>query len=203
VKIYKTIIVSLILFQVMACTMGAHHGEMEYPDYQAPQGDYDHILNHWTDKEKNYNAFSSTFQITATLVSTEIMEHQVYMMAQKSHWTSAQLTEEKQKQLSEAQNVTTCFFSFYTDRDENNNLDKKQTSWNIFLEAGGSRVSPSSIKRVTDGLDNVMQKYPYVTRWTKWYMVKFPISTSVAISGPLTLTVAGPAGDAHLHFPSN
>jgi hypothetical protein len=202
-KLALTIVLICSSLAISACTIGAHHDEVKYDDIQKPKGSYDSVINHWTDHEKNYTAFSSSFQVTASLLSNEVIEHQVYLDAQKLHWTSAEYKEQHQKVLTEAQTTTTCFVSIYTAKDENNNLDKKNTSWNIFLESNDKHILPTSIKRVYESPAVLMVKYPYLNVWSRIYLIKFPISTAMATENAPSLIIAGPAGDAHLHYPKN
>jgi hypothetical protein len=100
----------------------------------------------------------------------------------------------------ESQSATTVFLMLFTEKDETNNLDKSNSIWNIYLQAGEARVKPESIKRVHESQVALADKYPYYNVWSRPYMIRFPVSTAVATSGPLTLVLAGPLGSVDLKF---
>ena len=197
----KILVVILIL--VAGCeTAPTMHQESLVESIPKPAEAYSTVLNHWTDEEKNYRNFTSNFQVIATFLAPDLIEQQLYLDAGDFHWTAEKYRDERQRVLYQAETSATVFVDVYTEKDENNNLDKTKSDWSVFLDAGGKRVFPQSIKRIYDSKVSVVNKYPYHTLWSRPYVVTFPISTSVAISGPLRLVLAGPAGDAHLAFPN-
>lgn len=171
------------------------------PDYPPPKSSYTSVLNKWTDKDRAYTGMTAAFQIEATLMSQDLIEHQLYIDADQFHWTNEQFKEARQKALYDAQSEATVFISFYTEKDENNNLDKTNTDWNIFLDVGGKRVSPKSLKRLYTNRAVLLNKYPYHDAWSRAYEVKFVIPTLSATASEARLIVAGPIGASHLKFP--
>jgi hypothetical protein len=168
---------------------------------EEPSGDYKDILDKWTNSDKSYSGLKADFIVDATLRSRELIEHQIYRDAIRLAWTGEQFRDARQKALFEASTQTQFFVSLYTEVDDINNLDKTSSSWNIFLDVGGKRISPKQIKRVFDERDVVITNYPYHTVWARPYIITFPVSTSELMGAPVTLTLAGPRGGIRLVYP--
>jgi hypothetical protein len=171
-------------------------------DGYTPAQPYSVVLEEWTSSDRAYDGIVEIFQVTATLHSRDLVEGQTYQDAELFHWTPVQYKEERQKALAESQKETVVFISFYTEKDDQNNLDKKNSIWNIFLDNNGKRVLPSTIKRVYDVSAVLKARYPYHNNWFRPYLVKFPIATDVVTAGRTTLTIAGPVGRVHLPYKS-
>ena len=161
--------------------------------------DYRSTIETWTRKDQGYLDFAQSFQAAATLLSRAVTEQQVNLNAENLSWTPEQKQEARQKALYDLQGQTTFLLSLYTDKDEDNNLDKKDSIWNLILEVNGKRIYPESIKRVYENRAVLLQKYPHINVWSRNYIVKFPIPTDDASNGA-KFTVTGPIGNAHLDF---
>lgn len=196
----KKYFLALVIFST-ACATQMHHGELSFGDVPTPRESYSDVLDKWTASERAYNGITADFQVTATLVSTDVLEHHIFRSAEELHWTADQFKEARQKALYGAQSETTFFIALYTEKDENNDLDKTKSSWNVFLDVGGRRVSPKSIQRLHENTILLVDKYPYYTVWSRPYLVRFPIGTAEVMGSPAILTLAGPLGAAHLKFP--
>jgi hypothetical protein len=191
----------LILLSCVACSHGSER--QDDPNViEPPPGRYSTILNHWTDSDKAYSGLSAVYEVTATLMALEVVEHQVYLDAEQLKWTPERYRDAKQKALFEAQTEATVFVSLYTGKNENNDLDKTKTIWNIFLNADGKRFEPKSIKRIHDNQAQLLAKFPYHNVWSRAYMIKFSAQTSVVTSSSkISLTLASPLGSSELKFP--
>ncbi|MDZ4677987.1 MAG: hypothetical protein SGI74_10840 [Oligoflexia bacterium] len=190
----------VLALSMIGCSTTNHEETLNYKGIERPPGKYTTVLDRWTTGEKSYASMSAAYQVTATLQAMEVVEHQVFQDAQQYQWSAEQLREARQKALYEAQNETTVFVSLYTDKDDTNVLDKKDSVWNIFLDVSGQRVMPKSIKRVYENKVALAAKYPYHNIWSKPYIIKFPIGTVAATSGAVGLTLAGPLGGSFLKF---
>ena len=89
----------------------------------------------------------------------------------------------------------------YTAQDENNDLEKSKSVWNIFLDVEGKRLTPKSVKRVSENKDKLKDRYSYLNPWSKIYLITFPVPAGELTSRTSTLTLAGISGAAILKFP--
>lgn len=166
-----------------------------------PEGSYSSHLSKWTDSKKEYSGIVASYQVNATLLSPEIIRHQIFEQSSQAHLTSEKYAENLYKALDEAKKQTSIFVALYTEKDENNDLESKKTLWNIFLDVGGKRISPVSVKRLHENQLVMNARYPYVNSWVRNYLVVFPISTDEAVSQNVEFVLAGPLGAARLKFP--
>ena len=112
----------------------------------------------------------------------------------------------KQDQLGQLQrdnsSSTMIFLSFFTPNRDDDNLHKKKTVWNIYLETSSGRYEG---KASTYNVSNTetMVMYPYHTAWATSYKVKFPVAISSVENGTSKVIIAGPLGSKEVRFPAN
>lgn len=162
--------------------------------------DYKSVVDAWTKKDQAYNNFAAAYQVTAILLSRELVEAQVRLDAQRFNWSPEETQNARLKALSDLQTETTFLLSLYTEKDEDNNLEKANPSWNLFLDVNGRHVAPQSVKRIYENRVSLSQKYPAIGVWSRNYYVKFPVPSDDASRGNVALNLAGPLGNAHLKF---
>jgi hypothetical protein len=175
--------------------------EHTFPGAPIPEGSYSDALERWTDSKKVYSGIIAAFEVTATLNSLPIIEHQVYLDSVKSRSTTQEYTDARKKALDEARSQTTFFVMLYTDKDENNDLDKLKNFWNIFLDVDGKRLMPKSVKKVYENKARLQDRYSYLNPWGKSYIVTFAVPAGEITTRTSTLTMASTLGAAILKFP--
>lgn len=188
-----------VLILILGCSSTQEKNGFDI-ESKRPSEDYSDVVEKWTRHQKGYRGLSSSFQVTATLNSTEVLEGQLYLDGRQYHWTETEYNEKRQKTLLDAQTEISVFITLFTEKDENNNLDKTDGNWNLFLEADGARVKPKSVKRSFDTVLVLKEKYPYVDNWTRRYVAKFPIPAGVTLDRKVALEIAGPIGQSRLVF---
>jgi len=191
----------LLIFLEAGCASSPSKNDQNFGDNPIPSGEYQASFDKWTNSEKAYRGGAQALQVTATLQSRDVIEQHVFIDAKRYHWSSDQYREARQKELYKNESATSFFLVLYTEKDENNNIDKPDSVWNIFLDVAGKRIAPSSIKRIYENKTILFDKYPYINVWSKNYTVEFPIPTSETTSATAVLTVAGALGAVHLDFP--
>ena len=125
-----------IMFLTLIIFLGACATTPNYdlPGVVVPQGEYSDVVEKWTDSKKVYSGIISTYQVTATLNSPEVMEYQLYLESQSAHRSIEQYNEARKAMVEDMSSQSTFFVMLYTAKDENNDLEKTKTSWNIFLD---------------------------------------------------------------------
>ncbi len=191
---------NLILIFV-GCSSTPEQGQTTFVDNSAQTENYSDVLEHWSQTQKSYNGIMATFQVTATLLSNDVISQQALHESKQYHWGPEQLREIQKKGLDENEKTTTFFLSLYTEKDSVNNLDKSDSVWNLYLKSGDTQLKPTSVKRVYEIPITLASKYPYFNAWSRGYYIKFLIAPSTAVTNPVTLVMAGPLGEANLKFP--
>ncbi len=192
---------SLLLFLLVAGCAAAptQNSESEHKNTLA-EIDYEGILKRWTTRDEAYQDYSQSYIVLATMISRELKERQINSEADHMHWTPSERQENLQKASYDLQTNTTFFVSLYTQNDVDNNLDKKDSIWNIFLDVNGKRVQPTSIKKIYENKAVLQTKYPYLDPWSKNYYVTFPVPADSVSDALPQMTIAGPFGASHLKF---
>ena len=162
---------------------------------------YENILDRWTRNEKKYAGLENKFEITATLLATEVLNSQLAMDNQQYKWSQQDYAVKRNKQAADAENTTKVFASFFTPVEENNNLDKAASVWNVFLVTpSGEHIPAKSIKRVFGNMADLKLKYPYHNPWSKPYEMTFTAPTGRISETGAKLVITGPVGTAELKF---
>jgi hypothetical protein len=162
--------------------------------------DYVSTVARWTQFEQGYDKFAQSFKVAGTVLSRELVDAQVRLDGENFNWSADQKEQNRQKALYDLQTQTTVLVSLYTAKDEDNNLDKSNSVWNLFLDVNGKRLVPQSVKRIFENRASLLQKYPHLEIWNKNYYVKFAVPTDDATSSHAAFTIAGPLGSAHMKF---
>ena len=190
----------LLIFVITACSTAPSTDPSSVKNSSQDSQDYKSVVDAWTKKDEDYKNFSAAYQVTAILLSREVVEAQVRLDADRFRWSQEEIQSAREKALGDLQTQTTFLLSLYTDKDEDNNLEKSNPAWNMFLDVNGRRVAPQSVKRVYENRQSLTQKYPGINVWSRNYYVKFPVPSDDASRGDTALNLAGPLGSAHLKF---
>jgi hypothetical protein len=161
---------------------------------------YEQTVSKWTQGDSAYDNLHASFRIKVTLLSRELVEKQLDLDKNLYKWTPEQFESEKQKALYDLQSQTTVLVSLYTQKDEDNTLDKSHTPWNMFLEINGKRYTANQVKRIYENRVVLINKYPYLDPWSRNYFVKFPLPTDDTSAGASSFNLTGPLGAVELKF---
>ncbi len=161
---------------------------------------YVDTIERWTDRKIGYSGFYNAFEFHVTYLNTEVREASKRYQATYLQWSQEKLQSELKKVMDELSYDTYFFLSFFTPNLKDNNLGKKSTVWNVYLDANGRRYEGTVIKN-TDEFPELIKLYPYHNRWSTPYIVKFRLPSTVSQSGAVKFTLAGPMGKAEVSFP--
>lgn len=143
------------------------------PALQSTRG-YKASLEKSTRKEDIYNKLNTVMYIRATYFSKSFIyayskEYANYYMLSKKAF------KEKLHTLSSKfGKYITLFVSVYTPKKSYNNLDSARSIWMVYLVNNeGESVMPVSIKPSQEKRVFLKKFFPYVTDWSKQYIIKF------------------------------
>ncbi len=136
---------------------------------------YKASLKKWTRKADIYNRFNTVMFLRATFFNAPFryayaMEYaKYYMLTQKA------FKEKLNKSYSNLNKHIGFFVSVYTPQKDYNNLDSIRSIWLVYLiNNKGESVLPLSIKPAQQKRVFLKTFFPYVTDWSKQYIIKFP-----------------------------
>lgn len=136
---------------------------------------YKASLKKWTRKADIYNRFNTVVLLRATYFNAPFryaytMEYAKYYMLTKKAFKN-----KLNKSYSNLNKHISFFVSAYTPQKGYNNLDSIRSIWLVYLiNNQGESVLPLSIKPAQQKRVFLKTFFPYVTDWSKQYIIKFP-----------------------------
>ena len=158
-------VVSVPLFYLSGCSVFSSLG---IPPAVQTSGGYASALRKSTRKADIYDKLNTVMFIRATYFNKSFVnayekEYNNYYMKKP-----AGLREK-------LRNYITFLVSVYTPQKSYNNLDSNRSIWMVYLTNNeGESVMPVSIKPSQKKRVFLKKFFPYVTEWSKQYIVKFP-----------------------------
>lgn len=154
------------------------------------QSEYERILEKYTESSRRYQGFYNTLQVEATLLNTPMTKAQLEQNARLFLWNREKMDEETKKAQDRNEKQTDVFLSFYTPERKNDNLNKSQSNWKVFLDVDGKRYD-GKVTKIKSILSEVQGLYPYHNRFSTPYTVTFPVPVKVIEGKPIRFTVTG------------
>ena len=133
-----------------------------------PNGEYISALGKATRKADIYNNLNTVMYIRAAYFDKP------FMLAYEDKYYDYYM--QKPKNLIKKIEKSTVFLvSVYTPRKSYNNLDSKRSIWMVYLTNNeGESIMPLSIKPSQQKKVFLKKFFPYVTDWSRQYIIKFP-----------------------------
>lgn len=188
------ILSALLLLIVSGCATGGSHRRIHIDD-----SDYKSIVLDSTKQSQTYEGLVNTIDVRATLLTMKVREAQTLRKATNFQWSDAEIAADRDYNNKASLSETKVFMSFFTPENKDDNLNKADTVWRIFLDVLGKRYT-GVVQKMSDTPSEVKDLYPDHTNWGTPYMVKFLVPTSVAESSSARMTITGPVGSTTLDF---
>lgn len=161
--------------------------------------DYEKLVRSKTEDSRVYNGFTNQLEIFATRIDAEMNDGLMSHAARLYQWNSAKYSDERNKTLLRHGTQSEFMMSFFTPERKNDDLNRSQSLWKIYLEVDGIRYEGKATKDKRN-LTELQVLFPHHNRWFTPYLISFPISTSLSERKQVTLIVTGPAGSSQLTF---
>ncbi len=166
--------------------------------------DYGDILAKWTRGDRIYRGFDTQLFVTATMHTAELRLAFAEAFPEIYGHGGMVTRRELVDLTGDVEQFHNFFVAAYTPDDKWNDLAEPDSVWRLRLRgSGGIVVDPAAIETVK--LDaNLCQVYPYLGRFDKAYIVRFPLTDEQQRlvlderSTSATLRVASALGGAEL-----
>lgn len=166
----------IISFDLAGCSFAPGSKPFIYNSYLLPgRFNYKHTLKKWTRKADVYNRFNTVMLVRASYFNAPFryayaMEYAKYYMLNKKEFKKM-LT----KSYSRLTKYSKFFVSVYTPEKKYNDLDSSRSIWMVYLVNNrGQSVLPLKIKPSNQKRAFLKIFFPYVTHWSRQYVMKFP-----------------------------
>lgn len=164
------------------------------------QTDYNALIEKHSKSTNQYSGFYQTFQMTATLRTTEVLTAELRQRAHFSQWDQRQFQQEREKALQEASAYSKVFLRFYVPDRDYDDLGKPKTIWKFYLDYNGNRFEGKA-KKMTDKFVEIQTLYPYFDRFSTPYEITFNVPMTTIEKGDVKVTVTSSLGTAEFGFP--
>lgn len=180
---------------VLVASCGGTLPAVEHTRGYATAGtEYGQVLPRYTRKAELYEGFDTVAKGIATwrapelqraAVATSVKRYQLDAAAAAHLWQTQELQEHTAREFH---------LALYIPEKQLNDLEAAGTLWRAYLELpDGSHLEPLDVT-VVRKTDKSSVEYPYVTPWTREYLLRFPLRAGSEPHDGLTLVLAGPLG---------
>mgnify|MGYP003684897679 FL=1 len=183
-------LILLFVFALTACTTHVH---------DEGRNSYIQTIEKHSAGDKQFSGMYHNFEFKATILNTEVTQAIHSRMKKMYAWDEQESSKKLNEQLSELENHSKIWLSFFTGERKNDNLATKKSIWKIYLVAGSQRYEGHAMKANTN-LSEAIEIYPYHTRWATPYYVEFPVPVATIEHEDLKLIITGPLGHREVHF---
>lgn len=150
-------------------------------------------LKAWSLTEKSYEGFSNTIQSTLVVYHPEFVRTKILEKANIYGWDQTKKQEQLNLDLAEDAKGVRAILAFYTSNRRLNQLTKKDSPWQIYLEVDGQQYS-AKVKRNRHSAVELQSLYPNFTRWHIPYDLQFEIPTQNLMGKTFNIYIKGPMG---------
>lgn len=191
---------SLLSILALAVLSACQTTQPGYPSAEAYRDEvYLPLLDQYTGTAKQYEGLHNKFEFKATLLNSKVARSQVELLGMYFQWDARQLNtkiNQEETKLSENAYVFLSFFSPDTDIDD---LAARKTPWRVYLENNGLRYE-GRVKIPRELTQKLQKLYPYHDRWSKAFIVEFPVPMTVVEKNGSRLVLTGPVGSKTAEF---
>ncbi|MCX7990420.1 MAG: hypothetical protein N2999_00080 [Proteobacteria bacterium] len=134
--------------------------------------EYTETLKKYTRTFKLYDQFETKALVTATIFTPSFIRAYFTERERYSKTEDFRMFLDRENFL--VNNYLRFFVSFYTPNEGLIDLEKSDTSWNIYLETSdGKRILPFSVKKAEEQRDILTYYFPYLDYWARPYYINF------------------------------
>ncbi len=140
---------------------------------------YRELLDRWTRRDLEYDELETRVLVAATYKSWPFRQAYVAEYARVYLLPETEREALLRREAAALETYHDFVVSVYAPARDIAELTRERGIWRLYLEGpGGARVSPSVVERVKEPLPIVSAFFPYVDRWSRVFLVRFPKQTA-------------------------
>jgi hypothetical protein len=145
----------------------------------SPTDGYRRLLDRWTRTEHAYDELETRLYVSATYKSWPFRQAYVAEYARIFLLPERERTAMLARETAALEQYHDFVLSAYTPVRQAGDFLTRTGIWRLYLEGpGGVRVPSNRVERVSEPLPVLMAFYPYVDRWSRVFLVRFPKQTA-------------------------
>ncbi len=152
--------------------------------------------------DKQFAGVYENFEFRATILTTDVSRTVHERLSHIYDWSEEESQQKLDETMSELQEKTKIWLSFFTPDSKNDNLANKISIWKVYLHANGQRYEGRASK-ANKNFEEAKVLFPYHSRWATPYYVEFDVPTSQIETSSLKLVITGPLGRREVKFPTH
>jgi hypothetical protein len=139
---------------------------------------YQEILKRWTRQRQEFEELDTKLYVSATYKSWPFRQAYVAEYARIYLLPDQEREALLARETAALEQYHDFVLSAYAPTRQVADLSSKAGIWRLYLEGpGGLRVSPSAVERMKEPLPVLTAFYPYVDRWSRVFLARFPKRT--------------------------
>lgn len=143
-----------------------------------PSPSYREILERWTDTEREYDQLETRLYVSATYKSWAFRQAYVAEYARVFRLPEAEREAMLARETASLEQFHEFVLSAYTPVRQSGDFLTTTGIWRLYLEGpGGASVPAARVERITQPLPVLSAFFPYVDRWSRVFLVRFPKRT--------------------------
>ncbi len=163
------------------------------------QSDYEDLIENKTKKDKQYNGFHNLYEISTTMINTDINMAQLDRIRFFQSWDEIKVSEERERRMQILSQESQFFVSYFSPQKELKKLHSGKTPWKVYLEVNGKRYE-GKINKYFNNKAQVNALYPHHSNWSKPYVIIFKVPTSAIEESKSKFIFTSSAGKSIFEF---
>ncbi len=196
-RICCAIVASFVCTTLAACVQAPINDTTNHS--RLDNAEYDQLINQYTRHEEQYKGFNQRFDVYATILTNAVQAAILKQRGRIYEWTPSQAQDARNRMFQKNSTETQFAVSFFVPNLQLNDLNRANSIWRIYLDAGGKRYIGHARKR-EEPLETIQSMFPYDTRFHKAYVVTFNVPLAIIENQTATLIFASAQGLARLRF---
>lgn len=156
------------------------------------------IKNHSKSSEK-YDGFHNIYKMELTFLNTKVQTAILDRLRYYKQLRNEEGQKLREKAFQEMSSETQFFVSYYSPQKSLLHLNKGDALWKIYLEQDG-RKHEASIDMYPGIKFEQKKLFPKFTRWSKGYILRFKVPTTVTENNDFKIIMTSSAGRAIFNF---
>lgn len=198
----RLVVGACCLIAVAAC--GHVQGYLDIAREKGMSESYLQVLKQWTRSHVLYSQFETKAHIGATLRSPEFNRAYLDEYTRIYQLGAEERTKREEMQTVSLSESTEFIFYAYIPNKVENDFDRRESIWSIFLVNGqGEKIAPAEVRRIDPVTQVMTEFFPYINPYYGMaYRLRFspPLKNGPGY-GPLKLVFTGVIGKIELEFP--
>ena len=160
---------------------------------------YQSQMDEFTKSDKKYSGFHNAYQVSVTMLNSLIESNVIQQKGYYFQWDRSKTQKAREKMFQEHSSVSKYILVFYTPDRKDNNLEKANTIWKVYLKSNGQRFL-GKVKKKNVIFSQFKTLYPHFTRWNKAYEITFPTPMNEVELLKSSIIVTSSLGHSEFHF---